>query len=78
MYLFEYLIYHVNPYGSAQVRHHLQSTPAPPPDASLKVVGTFFSSRLSCRDLNEVHDPFDYRAPPSAKNITLWPISGWK
>ena len=44
MYLFEYLIYHVNPYGSAQVRHHLQSTPAPPPDASLKVVGTFFQS----------------------------------
>jgi glycoprotein-N-acetylgalactosamine 3-beta-galactosyltransferase len=44
MYLFEYLIYHVNPYGSAQVRHQLQSTPAPPPDASLKVVATFLQS----------------------------------
>ncbi len=45
MYLYDYLIYRLNPYGIENIRHEMQSIPSPPPDAQLKVLvrlKTFF------------------------------------
>ena len=41
MYTYEYLIYHVQPYGVDFIRSHIQSTPNPSPDAKLEVESTF-------------------------------------
>jgi glycoprotein-N-acetylgalactosamine 3-beta-galactosyltransferase len=38
MYLYEYLIYELNPYGLESIRAELQSKPDAPPDADLAVI----------------------------------------